>query len=167
MTNLTKKDIKFEWTENCQQTFEMLKELLTKEPILKYPNPNEPYTLFTDASKYAWACVLTQEYNYYEDPKTKTLYTTKEIMCKLLNKEITQSQFLDHKRKGILHPITYASGLFRGSQLNWATLTKEAYAIYMSVKKLTYYLEDAEITLRSDHLPLEEIFREKHSKHKS
>ena len=29
------------------------------------------------------------------------------------------------------HPITYVSRLFRGSQLNWATLTKEAYAIYM------------------------------------
>ena len=46
------------------------------------------------------------------------------------------------------------SGLFKGSQINWACLTKEAYAIYMSVKKLAYYLEDADITLRSDHLPL-------------
>ena len=48
------------------------------------------------------------------------------------------------------HPITYVRGLFKGSQLNWVALTKEAYAIYMSIKKLTYYLEDAEITLRSD-----------------
>ena len=40
------------------------------------------------------------------------------------------------------------------ASLNWAALTKEAYAIYMSIKKLSYYLEDAEITLRSDHLPL-------------
>ena len=38
--------------------------------------------------------------------------------------------------------------------MNWACLTKEAYAIYMSIKKLAYYLEDADITLRSDHLPL-------------
>ena len=38
--------------------------------------------------------------------------------------------------------------------MNWACLTKEAYAIYMSIKKLIYYLEDADITLRSDHLPL-------------
>ena len=52
------------------------------------------------------------------------------------------------------HPITYVNGLFKGSQLNWVALTKEAYAIYMSIKKLTYYLEDAEITLRSDHLSL-------------
>ena len=46
------------------------------------------------------------------------------------------------------------SGLFRGNQINWVCLTKEAYVIYMSIKKLTYYLEDADVTLRSDHLPL-------------
>ena len=49
------------------------------------------------------------------------------------------------------------SGLFGGSQMNWACLTKEAYAIYMSIKKLAYYLEDADITLRSDHLPLKKF----------
>ena len=57
----------------------------------------------------------------------------------------------------ILHPITYMSGLFRGSQNNWACLTKEAYAIYMSIKKFMYYLEDADVTLRSDHLPLKKF----------
>ena len=55
---------------------------------------------------------------------------------------------------GTDHPVAYTSGLFRGSQLNWAALTKEAYAIYMSVKKLSFYLDSAQITLRSDHLPL-------------
>ena len=49
------------------------------------------------------------------------------------------------------------SGLFQGSQMNWACLTKEAYAIYMSIKKLAYYLEDADMTLRSDHLPLKKF----------
>ena len=44
-----------------------------------------------------------------------------------------------------------------GSQMNWTCLTKEEYAIYMSIKKLTYYLEDADITLRSDHLPLKKF----------
>ena len=58
------------------------------------------------------------------------------------------------------HPITYVSGLFKGSQLNWAALTKEAYAIYMSIKKLAYYLEDAEITLRSNHLPLKRFLQQ-------
>ena len=52
---------------------------------------------------------------------------------------------IEGKMKKIHHPITYASGLFKGSQINWATLTKEAYAIYRSVRKLTYYLEDADV----------------------
>ena len=46
------------------------------------------------------------------------------------------------------------SGLFQGSQLNWTALTKDAYAIYISIKKLSFYLDEADITLRSDHLPL-------------
>ena len=126
MNALTRKNVTFEWTPVCQESFEMLKTSLMTEPILTYPDPSLPYVLFTDASKYAWACVLTQE----------------------------KTHVMEEKEVKILHPITYMSGLFRGSQLNWACLTKEAYAIYMSIKKLAYYLEDADITLRSDHLPL-------------
>ena len=157
LTNLTKKDIKFEWTEKCQQTFELLKEMLIKEPILKYPDPGRTYTMFTDASKYAWACVLTQKYEYYQDPKTRKLFKPEEFHIMAKEKQLSDAQKEEYKIKEILHPITYTSGLFRGSQLNWATLTKEAYAIYMSVKKLTYYLDDADIILRSDHLPLKKF----------
>ena len=57
------------------------------------------------------------------------------------------------------HPVSYVSELFHGSQLNWATLTKEAYAIYMSVKKSTFYLTGHDIMLRSDHLPLKMFLR--------
>ena len=55
------------------------------------------------------------------------------------------------------HPVAFVSGLFRGSQLNWAALTKEAFAIYMSAKKLLFFLTDAQILLRSDHKPLEKF----------
>ena len=126
---LTRKNVTFEWTPICQESFEMLKTSLMTEPILTYPGPNLPCVLFTDASKYAWACVLT----------------------------IEKTHIIEEKEVKILHPITYMSGLFRGSQMNWACLTKEAYAIYMSIKKLAYYLEDADITLRSDHLPLKKF----------
>ena len=117
-----------------QESFELLKTSLMTEPILTYPDPNLPYVLFTDASKYAWACVLTQEKTHH----------------------------IEEKEVKILHPITYISGLFQGSQMNWACLTKEAYAIYMSIKKLAYYLEDADITLRSDHLSLKKFLVKKH-----
>ena len=54
--------------------------------------------------------------------------------------------------KNVHHPITYVSGLFRGSQLNWAAQTKEAYAIYLSVRKIIFYLTSADVLIRSDHL---------------
>ena len=63
----------------------------------------------------------------------------------------------DDKGKAKNHPICYVSGQFRGSQLNWAALTKEAYAIYMSVRRLSFYVTDAEVTIRSDHLPLKKF----------
>ena len=64
---------------------------------------------------------------------------------------------LTQHSNGTDHPITYMSSLFRGSQLNLATLTKEAYAIYMSVKKLSFYIDTAKITVKSDHLPLKKF----------
>ena len=57
------------------------------------------------------------------------------------------------------HPVLYVSGLFCGSQLNWAALTKEAYAIYMSIKKSIFYITGHKITLGSDHLPLKKLLR--------
>ena len=129
MNALTRKDTEFEWTDICQRSFDLLKAMVSEEPVLVYPSPSKPYVLFTDASKYAWSCVLTQEYIHEIDGKTVK----------------------------ILHPISCQSGLFKGSQLNWACLTKEAYAIYMSIQKLYYYLVDADVILRSDHLPLKKF----------
>ena len=104
------KDVEFKWTAECENCFQILKEFLQQAPTLKYPDPQASYTLYTDASKYAYAGILTQHSN------------------------------------GTDHPITYVSRLFHGSQLNWATLTKEAYAIYMSVKKLSFYMDTAKIS---------------------
>ena len=64
---------------------------------------------------------------------------------------------IDGKSTTTDHPVAFVSRLFRGSQLNWAALTKEAFAIYMSIKKLSFYLTDAQIMLRSDHKPLEKF----------
>ena len=48
--------------KNCQIGFEYLKHNLTKDPILKYPDPSKRYVLFTDASDQAAGAVLRQEY---------------------------------------------------------------------------------------------------------
>ena len=125
-TQLTKKETKFVWTPECQKSFELLKSFLCGKPILKYADTSKPCTLYTDASKYSWAGVLMQSHTTVIGGKSVTTD----------------------------HPVAFVSGLFRGSQLNWAALMKEAYVIYMSVKKLSFYLIQADVLLKSDHLPL-------------
>ena len=61
LTNLMRLDQPFEWSDKCQASFKLLKEALVKEPILRFPDPNKQYTLYTEASKYTWSCVLTQQ----------------------------------------------------------------------------------------------------------
>ena len=164
LTKLTKLDVPFVWMDQCQKAFELLKEYLLKEPIFVYPDTDKPYTLYTDASKYAWAGVLTQRYVPEIEGKEKepyTLYTdaSKYAWAGVLTQSYVHE--IEGKEKEIYHPVTYLSGLFRGSQLNWATLTKESYAIFMCVKKLDYYLAGAQTTLRSDHLPLKKFLKQK------
>ena len=96
LTKLTCKDKVFKWTHKCRKAFNTLKESLCDQPILKYADTKKDYTLYTDASKYRWAGVFTQAHN-----------------TKIESKTVTTD-----------HPIAYVSGLFRGSQLNWAALTK-------------------------------------------
>ena len=50
MTKLTRKDRKCEWSVGCQSGFEYLKTSLTESLILRYPNPQKKYVVFTDAS---------------------------------------------------------------------------------------------------------------------
>ena len=126
LTKLLAHDCKFMWTNQCDISFQMLKDMLCSAPILKYPDTSKLYTLYTDASKYGWAGVLTQ----------------------------SQTSTVDGKEITMVHPVSYVSGLFQGSQLNWAALKKGAYTIYMSIKKSTFYLTGHEITLRIDHLTL-------------
>ena len=62
ITRLTRRDVKFEWSKDCQIQFEYLKHSFTEDPILKYPDPSKRYVLFTDASDQPAGAVLTQEY---------------------------------------------------------------------------------------------------------
>ena len=92
---------------------------------------------------------------HYPDPKQGyTLHTDASGIC--WSGVLTQ-EFKDEKGKTKKHPICYISEQFRGSQLNWAALTKEAYAIYMSIRRLSFYVTDAEVTLKCDHLPLKKF----------
>lgn len=52
LVNLTKKDITFNWTTDCQDAFQKIKELLTGPEIMSFPIMEGEFVLDTDASNY-------------------------------------------------------------------------------------------------------------------
>jgi UDP-N-acetylglucosamine:LPS N-acetylglucosamine transferase len=49
--SLQKKGTKFNWSQNCKDSFNKLKELLTSVPILKVVDPDKDFIVCVDASK--------------------------------------------------------------------------------------------------------------------
>nr|KYP32515.1 Retrotransposable element Tf2 [Cajanus cajan] len=60
LTQLTRKDQPFVWTDACEQSFQELKRRLTTSPVLVLPNTGEHFDVFCDASHQGLGCVLMQ-----------------------------------------------------------------------------------------------------------
>ena len=60
MTRLTQKEVKFDWDDQCKETFQELKWRLTSAPILIVPDRGQGYTVYYDASRSGLGCVLMQ-----------------------------------------------------------------------------------------------------------
>ncbi|KAG8478886.1 hypothetical protein CXB51_028729 [Gossypium anomalum] len=61
MTKLLQKDVKFEWSEKCQKSFDQLKICLTEAPVLVHPESGKEFVIYSDASLLGLGCVLMQE----------------------------------------------------------------------------------------------------------
>ena len=61
LTELTKKDIPFHWTEKQQNALDTLKRKLCESPVLKYPDFKKQFTLTTDASNDGIGAILSQD----------------------------------------------------------------------------------------------------------
>jgi hypothetical protein len=51
ITSLQRKEKKFQWTKECEKSFQRLKQLLTSAPILRIADPNVDFVVCTDAGK--------------------------------------------------------------------------------------------------------------------
>lgn len=60
LTKLLTKDTPFIFDFECKESFKNLKTALTSDPILIYPNFEEPFLLTTDASAFAIGAILSQ-----------------------------------------------------------------------------------------------------------
>ncbi|KAA0060864.1 retrotransposon protein, putative, Ty3-gypsy sub-class [Cucumis melo var. makuwa] len=63
LTALTRKNVKFESSDKCEQSFQELKKRLVTTPILALPVTGTDYVIYCDASRLGLGCVLMQDGN--------------------------------------------------------------------------------------------------------
>lgn len=124
LTKCLKKKAKIIINDDFIKAVDKLKELITNEPILKYPDFEQPFILTTDASDFALGAVLSQNEENIEKPvayasrtlsNTETKYSTteKELLaivwaCKHFRPYLYGRKFViytDHK------PLTWLMSL--------------------------------------------------------
>lgn len=91
LTALTRKRAIFNWSSECERSFQLLKEKLLSEPILKYPNFDKPFKIVVDASNYACGGILSQQYDGIDMPIT---YISKSFKKGELNKPPIEKELL-------------------------------------------------------------------------
>ena len=67
MTKLLQKNVKYEWSEKCQRSFDKLKAFLTEAPVLTQPTCGREYVIFSDAPLNGLRCVLMEEGKVVDD----------------------------------------------------------------------------------------------------
>ncbi|XP_028096533.1 uncharacterized protein LOC114296433 [Camellia sinensis] len=60
LTCLTQKWVKFEWSDDCEKSFQDLKSRLVSTPVLLVLSGDEGFTIYSNASKMGLGCVLMQ-----------------------------------------------------------------------------------------------------------
>lgn len=91
IVHLTKKDVPFKITEEILEAFEKLKNALTSEAILIYPDLTQPFVLSTDASGLGVGAVLSQVRDGYEKP---IAYASRKFKKAEINYSTTEKELL-------------------------------------------------------------------------
>ena len=124
INRLTRKNVPFVWDQKCQNSLDLVKEILTSPPVLVYPDPNEKYHLFMDASNFTWLVALMQE---------RVIRLRKE-------------------RKVNFYPLPFTVVHSRDLRLTGQP-SKKKQLLFIEVSN-DFYLYEADVVVHSDHKPL-------------
>jgi len=105
LTSLTEKNIRFEWTNECQEAFNKLKQALEEVSTLAFPHPNIPCILDSDASDVAIGAVLSQVIEGVERSiafYSKILSSTQRNYCPTKRELLAVVAALQHFRHYLL-----------------------------------------------------------------
>ena len=91
LTNLLRKNKRFDWDSACGGAWSKIKNCLISAPVLSCPNFGKEFTIQTDASNYGIGAVLTQE---YEDGEKVIAYLSRSLTRQERNFSTTEKECL-------------------------------------------------------------------------
>ena len=133
LRNLTNDDAQFLWSAKHQHAFDEAKALATSAPCLAYYDVTAPVILQVDASDYGLGAALLQPSKHHDS-------STLDESC--------------------LQPVAYSSKSLTPTEQRYAQIEKECLAIVEAFNKFDQWLlGKADITVHTDHQPLQSIFQ--------
>lgn len=111
LTDLLKKNKTFDWNQDAERVFNLLKSKLTSAPLLMTPDFSKPFVLLCDASLHGLGCVLAQKnedgmelpiaYRSEKLTKAQRNYTVTELECLAVIKGINKFRAYVYRRPRI------------------------------------------------------------------
>lgn len=102
------------WGPVHEKAFSDLQESLRQAVTLSHPDPEKVVCVFTDASELYWSGVVTQ--------------TAPNQLSKPFGQQVHE-------------PLAFLGSSFKGSELNWSTFEKEAFAIFKTFEKMDFLFQ--------------------------
>ncbi|XP_027338009.1 uncharacterized protein LOC113851906 [Abrus precatorius] len=126
LTRLTRRDQPFVWTEECEQSFNELKQRLTSSPVLILPDTSRPFEVYCDASHQGLGYVLMQD-------KRVVAYASRQLQT--------------HERNYPIHDLELAAVVF--ALKVWRHYLYGAqFDVYSDHKSLKYLFDQRELNMR-------------------
>ena len=126
LTQLTRKDQPFSWTDKCEECFEEMKRRLITAPILIIPDTSKTFKVYCNASYQGLGCVLMQE-------KRPVAYASRQL-------KVHEKNYPTHDLK--LAAVVFALKTWRhylyGSQ----------FQVFSNHKSLKYLFDQKELNMR-------------------
>ena len=105
LTKLTRKKVTFQWSSECENAFQDLKDCLIKSPVLAFPNRTGMFILDSDASLHGIGGVLSQIQNDEEEViayASRTLNPAQQQYCTTKRELLAVVTFMRHFKHYLL-----------------------------------------------------------------
>ncbi|WVZ26804.1 hypothetical protein V8G54_000096 (mitochondrion) [Vigna mungo] len=126
LTQLTRKDQPFVWTDQCEASFKDMKQRLTTAPVLIIPDTDKAFEVYCDASYQGLGCVLMQN-------RRPVAYASQQLKI--------------HERNYPTHDIELAAVVF--ALKTWRHYLYGAkFQVFSDHKSLKYLFDQKELNMR-------------------